>query len=357
MQKKSSVAQKILLGFLSLLLVFIMIAASYLLMMNSPARKDFIENQSPSTFEVKEGSSLYRIMEQLDEEGYIKSAFFLKLYHKFIHQEGRILAGTYAIPTNLTAIQTLHFLFNTAPTLDLIAITIPEGLTLREASLIWEEAGFFTSQEFLDASNHGELLLSYGINQETLEGWLFPDTYLVPATISAQEAVTLMLRQFFAVLTEIDTNWQARSPQELTDKIILASIVQKEHKVAEDAPLMASVFLNRLAVGDLLRTDATINYMKKERLGQGHARRVLYADLAIDDPFNSYKYAGLPPHPVGLSGRVALKAVFYPPQTDYYFFVAIPQTNGKHHFSVTYEEHLKHARIWQEWLNKNNIYS
>jgi UPF0755 protein len=118
------------------------------------------------------------------------------------------------------------------------------------------------------------------------------------------------------------------------------------------------VFLNRIRIGMMLQTDATISYMKKERLGQGHSRRVLYSDLAIDDPFNSYMYTGLPPHPVGLSGRVALHAAFYPASSDYLFFVAIPQSGGRHFFSARYDaEHQRREREWREWLNSNNIFS
>ncbi|NIZ40149.1 endolytic transglycosylase MltG [Entomospira entomophila] len=349
---KSSLLQKIIITLLSITLVALMIIASYLFVANSPASQQ-VESQTIA-FDIAEGLPLTRIFHNLEKESIIRNAFFLQLYHKLLSPSITIKAGTYHIPTGLTAIKTLQYLEGKHPeySYNLQSITIPEGLSLRETAHIWEKSGIFSAQDFLDAAMDPKLLQMFQIQSESFEGWLFPETYFVPPTITAHQAVELMANHFFRVLTEIYPSWQNLPEQELVDTVILASIVQKEHKVAEDAALMASVFKNRLAIGMRLETDATIMYAKKERQENDHVQRILFSDLQIDDPYNTYKHAGLPPSPIGLSGKTALMAAFYPATTDYLFFVLVPESNGKHHFSRNFEEHVYHANIYRKWLNQ-----
>ncbi|NIZ47341.1 endolytic transglycosylase MltG [Entomospira nematocerorum] len=352
---QSSLPHKIITALLSILLVVLMIVASYLFIANSPTTQQ--DEAQTIAFEIADGLPLTRIFHNLEEESIIRNAFFLQLYHKFFAPTITIKAGTYHIPTGMTAIKILQYLSRKHPeySYTLQSITIPEGLSLRETAMIWEESGLIAAQDFLDAAMDPALLTVFQIPSESFEGWLFPETYFVPPTITAHQAVEMMANHFFRVLTEIYPGWQGLKESDLVDTIILASIVQKEHKIAEDAALMASVFKNRLAIGMRLETDATIMYAKKERQAKDHVQRILFSDLQIDDPYNTYKHAGLPPTPIGLSGKTALTAAFYPATTDYLFFVLIPESKGKHHFSRSFEEHVHHANIYRKWLNQKNI--
>lgn len=328
----------------------------YAVFLNSPVPpKNRQAIQSEQDFYVEVGKNLNTIFHQLEQEQYIRNANFLKFYNKIFLKKQLVQAGQYDIPKNLTSIKVLHHLLSAPAKQTLVSITIPEGLSLREVANIWQELGFFSSSEFIDASTNPQLLDRFNIHANSFEGWLFPDTYMVPETISATEAVYLMASQFHKVLTDIYPGWENLPIKEINDKVILASIIQKEHKVAEDAPLMASVFFNRLSINMPLQVDATIAYIKKEQLGQSHAQRIFWKDLEVDNPYNTYKNAGIPPSPIGLPGKIALQAVFYPAQTNYFFFVVIPGSGGKHHFSTSFGEHKRYAQIYRNQANKDNI--
>ena len=167
----------------------------------------------------------------------------------------------------------------------------------------------------------------------TLEGYLFPDTYTFPDGTTPRQAVTMMVRRFEQAWKpewsmRIDTLGMSRH-----DVVTLASIVEREAKLPEERAVIAAVYLNRLRKGMLLQADPTVQYAR----GQ-HTARVMYNDLRIDSPYNTYKHAGLPPGPIGSPGAASLQAALYPANVPYLYFVAYP--DGHHEFRTTFAEHV-----------------
>jgi UPF0755 protein len=184
------------------------------------------------------------------------------------------------------------------------------------------------------------LLHALDIPTATLEGYLFPDTYVFPDGTTPRQAVRMMVSRFETVwLPEWDAQLQKRAMNR-NDVMALASIVEKEAKLPEERPVIAAVYLNRLRAGMLLQADPTVQYA----IGH-HVSRVLYKDLAIDSPYNTYRYKGLPPGPIASPGKPSIVAALFPAQVPYLFFVAYP--DGHHEFTTNFSAHsvaVKNAR-------------
>jgi UPF0755 protein len=216
-------------------------------------------------------------------------------------------------------------------------VTIPEGTDMVKIAQILAAGGWVNSQRFLDLAHDPEILADYGIQADSLEGYLFPDTYyLSKGQQSTAEIIRMMVDHHFQVFDEL-TKDSSRSPEvQLTHhKIVtLASIVEKETGREEERGLVASVYLNRLAKGMRLQADPTVGYGLKKNSGE-----LSRNDLESPSMYNTYKITGLPPGPISNPGRAALKAVLLPPESDYLFFVA--KDDKSHYFSRTLQEHNK----------------
>ena len=201
-----------------------------------------------------------------------------------------------------------------------------------------EEAGICSAAEFKAICYDKNFVSSFNIAGETAEGFLFPDTYFLTTGMSAKEVAQLMIETFFQKAAEVP-GLLDKTPKELYDTVILASIVEREYRVEEEAPLIASVFTNRLKQNIGLYSCATIVYILTEIEGRAHPERVLLEDTKIDSPYNTYKWAGLTPGPISNPGLVALNAAANPPKTNYYFFQVSDSQAGKHVFTSTFDEH------------------
>jgi UPF0755 protein len=179
-----------------------------------------------------------------------------------------------------------------------------------------------------------------------LQGYLFPDTYILPVGATADELVLLMLETFLARFTPELREQAASHGLNMHQAVTLAAIVEREAAVPEERPVIAGVFYNRLEAADLLQTDPTVQYSVAEldplsvQTYGWWKQELTVEDLAIDSPYNTYKYPGLPPGPITNPGLAPLEAVANPAETDYYYFVADAKTgDGSHLFAVTLEEH------------------
>jgi UPF0755 protein len=221
----------------------------------------------------------------------------------------------------------------------LCKVTVPEGYTLTQVASLLERLGVTKRLDFLAAVRAPALLAALGIQAPSAEGYLFPDTYFFPADYPAEGVVRSMVQTFRAHLASIPES-AALSPVEMQERLILASIVEREYKSPDEAPLMASVFFNRLKIRMALQSCATVVYVITERLGKSHPEVIYDRDLKLDDPYNTYEHRGLPPGPISNPGMTSLKAVFYPATTKYLYFRLVDADAGIHHFSETLEEHL-----------------
>jgi UPF0755 protein len=223
----------------------------------------------------------------------------------------------------------------------LVRVTVPEGVTLKKIARIMAEAGITDEEAFLEAASDPDLRRSYYVPGPTMEGYLYPDTYYFPQNYPAGRVVETMADTFFKRLVEIQRDALSLSPEELNTRVILASIVEREYRAADEAPLMAGVFFNRLSISMALQSCATVEYVITEIQGRPHPERLFDRDIEIRDPYNTYIRPGLPPGPISAPGKVALDAAFHPQDSDYLYFRLINPAEGRHYFSRTLDDHIQ----------------
>ena len=291
-------------------------------------------------FDVRRGESSQSVGLRLERAGLINNRYFWNLLCRFYNEH--IKTGTYRIELPSTQMSILRLLVSGRQILH--RVTIPEGVTLNKMAAILEDAGICNVSEFLAAASNPDILAQYGIPNSSMEGYLFPDTYMFPAEFPAEQAVRTMADNFFYRLEnhhELGAVISRMSPQELNDRVILASIVEREYRVMEEAAVMAGVFQNRLNINMALQSCATVEYIITEIQGKPHPSVLLYVDLEIQNPYNTYIYRGLPPGPISAPGMVALTAAIFPETTNYLYFRLTDPATGRHYFSRTYDEHIR----------------
>ncbi|MBP7494131.1 MAG: endolytic transglycosylase MltG [Spirochaetales bacterium] len=304
--------------------------------LNSPPP---VTEEKQVEFSVAKGESLNSIAERLEQSGIIRSKYFLIGISKWKGTERAYQAGYYLLPLGKTTLYIHDFLTTGSQTL--FKVTIPEGWTCSRIGRLLESKGIVSSRDFLEASQSPELLKRYGIPSVHVEGYLFPETYLFPKEYSALKVIEAMVETFFQRISRIQGKGNSLTDEELYAKVTLASIVEREYRDAEEAPIIASVFINRLKARMPLGSCATVEYVLTEQLGRPHPDVLTYEDLEVSSPYNTYTHLGLPPGPICNPGETALHAAFYPAETDYRYFVLRDPEAGKHFFSRTLQEHMK----------------
>ena len=281
------------------------------------------------SFDIVPGTSVAGVAANLEEKGVVSSARIFRLYLKFRGGAGTIQAGEYELRKNLSMGEAKAAL-RRGPSIKFAKLTIPEGLTL---DAIAERVGTLpghSKDKFLAAAKSGAVRSKWQPpGNNNLEGLLFPDTYLVTDKEDDTAVLRRLVGRFDQVADEVGLGAGARpgglGPYQV---IVAASLVESEAKVKEDRPLIASVIANRLQKGMKLQIDATVLY------AIGHKDKVLYSDLEVDSPYNTYKIDGLPPGPISAAGKASLEAMLHPADTPYLYYV-LSDKNGKHAFATT----------------------
>ncbi|MBU0934629.1 MAG: endolytic transglycosylase MltG [Spirochaetes bacterium] len=294
-------------------------------------------------FTIQSGESGTVTARRLAERDIIRSELLFKFFIRISRLDSSIKSGTYRIDSELSTNAVLRLFIDGRQVLK--RLVIPEGRTLRQVANLVEQAGISGSEAFLSAARNPELLASFAIPGDSAEGYLFPDTYYFVENSAPDDVVAFMIRQLFSRLQDLAPEAALLDSSELHDRIILASIVEREYRIPEEAALMAGVFYNRLNRGIGLQSCATVVYVITEELGKPHPARLFNRDLELFSPFNTYRWAGLPPAPICSPGSVALKAVFQPEPSRYLYFRLIDGTSGKHYFSETFDEHIDAASL------------
>ncbi len=288
------------------------------------------------TIVVEPGTPVRVLARQLEEARVIKSPLLFEAWVRLGGDAGRIQAGTYELPRDHSLPAVVDVLVG-GRTL-LASITVPEGLRLEETAGQAARGLGIDSAAFVAAATDPALADSLGLEGTTLEGYLFPETYRLDPSVGERELARFMVDHFREVFKPV---WRARAEslgRSVDEIVTLASIVEEEARVPEERAVIAGVFWNRLAVGMPLEADPTVQYA----LG-GHRERVLYRDLDIDSPYNTYRNPGLPPGPISSPGRAALEATLYPDSIPYLYFFATGE-GGRHTFSETFAEHNRKRR-------------
>ncbi len=281
------------------------------------------------------GTSSHTIAKHLATKKLIRSPLAFQLAARHQGVSHKLRAGTYQLRRNMPLTHILQELQNGQ--IELQTFTVPEGVTATDVAELWEAAGFGTAEAFRKAMNEPSLFERYRIQADTLEGYLFPDTYKFAKGTTAATVVEMMLAEF-------DKRWDQTLDEETCDLgltrhelITLASIIEKEAGTEAECVRIGSVFHNRLKRNWRLQADPTVLY------ALGNPKRLLTrADLKVESPYNTYQHKGLPPGPIANPGMASILGAIRPEKTDYFYFVAID--NGQHHFSKTLAEHTRTIR-------------
>jgi UPF0755 protein len=299
-------------------------------------------------YSIDDASSASGIGSDLEELGVIRSGKQFAILVELMGVGGNIAAGDHLLSKGSAALSVIAQLMvlEEGPSL---TVTFPEGLRFEEMAQLVEESGLATAEEFIAAVLAAEPpaeiaeTLPEGAN---LQGYLFPDTYELPVGAKASDLVDLMLQTFLIRFDEPLRRAAATQGLNMHQAVTLAAIIEREAVLAEERPLMAGVFFNRLAAGDLLGADPTVQYAVAEldplsvQANGWWKKGITQEDLELDSPYNTRKFAGLPPGPITNPGLAALEAVAHPAETDFYFFVAdAVKGDGSHLFAVTQAEH------------------
>lgn len=343
MKKKSIV----LLTILILLLAFVAGAFLFVKSLANPVVKG--ESGRDVRIEIPDGMSVYKVSILLKNEGLIKSdklfyysARFPKINRFLFPSEEAfdftLRSGIYHIQDNMNIVQIQRVLSSGQQ--EYIKISIPEGYTISQIAEVLEEGGICAAESFKEICHNSTFQNLYGIPGDSVEGYLFPDTYFLIAGMDAKAVAKIMIDNFYSKIAEIPVLAEMNAA-ELFYAVRLASIVEREYAVEDEAPLIASVFKNRLKKNIGLYSCATIVYILTEIEGRPHPDRILISDTKIDNPYNTYKWAGLPPGAISNPGLVALKAVADTPKTNYYFFQVVDASEGRHIFTSNFEDHVE----------------
>jgi len=295
-------------------------------------------------FRVEEGETVRSIADRLENRGLVRSALYLRILSRLKGSENAFRVGAYKILPGYTTAKIHDLLVSGRQSL--VRVTIPEGWTISRIAEELQERGITTAEQFSEAAHSAEMVNELFIPGDSVEGYLFPDTYFFPENHPAKAVIRTMVETFFENLGEIQPDYESWKRRDLHESVILASIVEREYQVAEEARLIASVFVNRLRYNIGLESCATLAYIITEIQGLPHPQYITQADTTIDSPYNTYKWHGLPPGPISNPGRIALDAAFHPAQTDYYYFLRKDAQSGEHYFSSDLEEHNEAKRYY-----------
>jgi UPF0755 protein len=309
--------------------------------------RDTVATRNTVDYTLPEGASASSVGADLEGLGVIRSGRQFQVLLALMGLQDQLSAGDHRLQTNSSVVEVID-LITVKDSVDVLRVTFPEGIRIEEMAERAEQAGFGTQQQFLEAVARATLPQSLaGVVPEGqgLQGYLFPDTYILPIGATMDDLVALMLDTFDERLSaDIRAAIEARGIT-IHQAVALASIVEREAVIAEERPLIAGVFYNRIVAGDVIGADPTVQFVvalnSESVIEFGWWKRELtIEDLAIDSPYNTRKNPGIPPGPITNPGLASLEAVAYPTQTDFYYFVADAVAgDGSHRFAVTQAEH------------------
>ena len=284
------------------------------------------KTQEFKTFVITPGESLEKISKRLQEEGIIKNSLTFRILAAGAGFSKKVQAGSFRLSSTESATQILVNL--TKGTFD-VWVTIPEGFRLEEiADLLNQKLGI-DKEEFINLSR---------------EGLMFPDTYLIPKKTAALVVTNIMMDNFDKRINENLANEIKKSGLTLDQVIILASIVEREAKFEKDRPIVAGILIKRWRKGLSLGADATVQYILGYQLAEKSwwKKTITAEDLAIDSPYNTRKFAGLPPGPICNPGLSSIRAVVQPAVSEFFYYLS--DKNGNMHYAKTLEEHIANIR-------------
>ena len=328
--------------FLALVALVIVVAAAGAAVMYKRVNDRYLGYTGTEQFvDIPQGAGSRAIGERLVAGGVIRD---LSTYRVAVWMSGQgrhLKAGEYRFDHATTPLEVIDKLAR--GDVYVINLTFPEGLTVADMAKIFESHGLGPASAFVEAASHAELVRDLDPATKDLEGYLFPETYAMPRKSDATKLVRLMVSRFEHVFTPVLREAAAARQLSVRQAVTLASIVEKETARADERPVVAGVYVNRVRIGMPLQCDPTVIYaLMREGKYAGNLRR---DDLAFDSPYNTYRYPGLPPGPIASPGKTSLEAVARPADADYLYFVS--RNDGSHVFARTLEEHNRNVQKYQ----------
>ena len=311
----------------------------------------------PQVLLLASGSSSKAIAAQLQSAGVVRSAAAFQLLH-YAFPRRTLKAGEYRFDGAASGLRIFRRLVRGDVVIH--TVVVPEGYNAFDVAAAVEASGLGKKEDFLEVANQ-ETALVRDLDPEakSLEGYLFPDTYLFTRTMSMRDMAAAMVRRFhkeaqaLGLRPSTPTAGAPGTPHQDVHRIVtLASIVEKETADPAERPEIASVYLNRLARNMPLAADPTVAYAAQLR--DNYRGTIYQSDLQSDSPYNTYRHAGLPPGPIAKPGAASLRAAMQPAQTDYLFFVAAGDGSGRHRFSTTFEQHERNVIAYRKAVRDQN---
>ena len=313
-----------------LLIIVIALTSMFISTINKP-----LKISDSQVVDVKEGDSFYSIINSLSNENKIKSPFIIKIYAKLTGLDLEVVPGSHTLDKGMSVKDIAKTLKDTNNANE-ITLTIPEGFNIEDIAARVEEKGICSKDEFLNAVKSYPLPSYVKDNSDkryNLEGSLFPDTYNFEIGVEPQYIIKTMIKRFEEVWNEITQGLDIKEDN-IENIINVASIIEKEARVDEDRPLIASVIYNRLKQNMPLQIDATVIYAHGY-----YIENVRNRHLAIESKYNTYLHKGLPVGPICNPGAPSIKAALHPSDTNYLFYLLA--SDDEHYFTDNYDDFLK----------------
>jgi UPF0755 protein len=287
---------------------------------------------NPTLIKIKSGLSVKAIADSLETYQIIKDADDFIFTTKLFGNVAKLKAGAYWLNRKLSPYKAMKLIVEGK--VSSVNVVIPEGLTSYQIASLFSKKLEIDSAKFIEIVNNPGFISSLDLNTNSLEGYLFPNTYSFYWGITEEEIINILIKEYHRNFTDSLKNIVTENGWSVHQILTLASIIEGEAMVDSERAVISAVYHNRLKKGILLQADPTIQYIIPDG-----PRRLLNRDLAIDSPYNTYRYVGLPPGPVNNPGLQSIIAAIYPADVDYIYFVA--KGDGSHIFSQTWNEHLR----------------
>ncbi len=276
--------------------------------------------------------------ELLCKKGLIQHPLKFKILARIKSADKKIRAGEYRLSAAMPPNEILEII--TSGKVFLRRLTVPEGSDLSQIAAAVARSGLGTETDFLHAATDPALVREKGIDAQTFEGYLFPDTYFFPKGVKPEKIIAAMVKRFHDIFSP---EWEKQAQSlnfSVHQMVTIASVIEKETGAAEERPLIASVFHNRLKKGMRLESDPTVIYGIKDFDGN-----ITRKHLETLTPYNTYKISGLPPGPIASPGQKSLEAALYPADSDFLFFVS--KNDHRHQFSTNLTDHSRAVQKYQ----------
>ena len=320
-------------GFVLVLLIAVIIAGAGYKYIHGIGEPLDSSSQEKISVDIPSGSGTAAIGRILEEDGVIKSARQFKIKSRMDKNDGKYRTGVYELSPSMNMDEIMQILMDGSQ--NTLRFMVPEGYTLKQIADKFAETGNGTAEDFLNETQNGDFDFEYNDQmvdgEKRYEGFLYPDTYEIYKNESAHGIIQRMLTRFEQVYdAAADEATVDTSKYSVFDLVTVASLIEREVKLDEERPLVASVIYNRLNKNMKLQMCSTVQYA----LGTPKAR-LMNSDLKIDSPYNTYQNAGLPAGPIASPGQASISAALHPADTDYLYFVLTSAGSGKHNFAST----------------------